>query len=220
MAANQKKVKNLLIIVTASVLTVVLILFLSKKNTIKLDSVEVRDYQGQKLSSVQDFRENSIKGPQIVDINSYQLSLTGLVNKPKNYLYADIIKKQNYSKVITLNCVEGWDVTILWQGILLKDLFNEVGINPKANTVIFYAVDGYSSSLPLDYVLNKNILLAYKMNGVTFPPERGFPFQVIAEDKLGYKWVKWINKIELTSDSSYQGYWESRGFSNQGDLKK
>lgn len=218
--AVKKKTKNFLLVILASFLTIVLFLFLNKKDTIRLSSVEIKDYQGQKLSSIQDFRENSIKGPQNIDINSYHLSLTGLVQKPQDYSYSDITNRQSYSKVVTLNCIEGWSVTLLWQGVLLKDLFNEAVLDPKANTVIFYAADGYSSSLPLEYVLTKNIILAYKMNGVTFPPERGFPFQVIAEDKLGYKWVKWITKIEISSDNDYQGYWESRGYSNQGDLNQ
>jgi DMSO/TMAO reductase YedYZ molybdopterin-dependent catalytic subunit len=35
---------------------------------------------------------------------------------------------------------------------------------------------------------------------------------------LGYKWVKWITEIELSDDEDYQGYWESRGYSDSGDL--
>jgi DMSO/TMAO reductase YedYZ molybdopterin-dependent catalytic subunit len=84
--------------------------------------------------------------------------------------------------------------------------------------VIFYAQDGYSTSLPLSYIINNNILIAYKMNGLVLPPERGFPFQLVAESKYGYKWIKWITKIEVSNDSSYLGYWESRGFSNNADL--
>ncbi len=61
--------------------------------------------------------------------------------------------------------------------------------------------------------------MAYRMNGATLLPERGFPFQLVAEDKYGYKWIKWITEIELSSDSDYRGYWESRGYSNTGDLK-
>jgi DMSO/TMAO reductase YedYZ molybdopterin-dependent catalytic subunit len=83
--------------------------------------------------------------------------------------------------------------------------------------VIFHAVDGYTSSLPLDYIRRNDILLAYSMNGVTLPAERGFPFQVVAESKWGYKWVKWVDGIELSNDTSYRGYWESRGYNNDGE---
>jgi len=184
----------------------------------ELEGIEVRDYNGERLDSVNNFRENSIKGPQYVDINNYNLEITGLVNNPRKYSYDEVLAHQAYTKVVTLYCVEGWDAKILWQGVLLKDLINGAGIKQGALTVIFHAYDGYTSSLSLDYVMNNNILLAYKMNNVTLPPERGFPFQVVAEDKWGYKWVKWVTKIELSGDPYYKGTWESGGYSINGDL--
>lgn len=184
-----------------------------------LEAVEVKEYQGQKLSSITDFRENSIRGPQMIDNATYRLTVTGLVYSNKTYTYEDVIKQhQIYEKAVTLNCVEGWKVTILWQGVLVKDLIDEAGIQPRANTVIFYAKDGYSTSLPLDYITKNNIILAYRMNGLTLPPERGFPFQLVAESKWGYKWIKWITEIRLSDDPNYRGYWESLGYSNGGDL--
>jgi DMSO/TMAO reductase YedYZ molybdopterin-dependent catalytic subunit len=48
----------------------------------------------------------------------------------------------------------------------------------------------------------------------------GFPFQLAAEDKWGYKWIKWVTKIELSNNPDYRGFWESRGYSNQGDIDK
>jgi DMSO/TMAO reductase YedYZ molybdopterin-dependent catalytic subunit len=64
------------------------------------------------------------------------------------------------------------------------------------------------------------MIMAYKINDVTIPPERGFPFQLVAESKWGYKWIKWITEIEISDNTSYQGYWESRGYSDSGDLDK
>ena len=186
---------------------------------IVLEEVEIIEYEGEKLGSVQDFRENSIKGPQYVDINNYQLQIEGLVEEPKNYTYDEVLEHQEYSKVVTLYCVEGWWVRIFWEGFLLKDLFDEVKVNPEANTVVFYAYDGYSTSMPLDYILDNDIMLAYKMNNITIPPERGFPFQLVAEDKAGYKWAKWITRIRISDNPNYRGYWESRGYSNDADLK-
>ena len=61
-------------------------------------------------------------------------------------------------------------------------------------------------------------MIADKINDVQLPPRQGFPFQLIAEQKYGYKWIRWINRIELSSDSEYLGYWESRGYSNSANL--
>ena len=180
---------------------------------------EIREYQGENLSSISDFRENSIKGPQYVNESNYSLTITGLVNKTIELSYSDVVNGfQKYQKVITLRCVEGWSVKILWEGFLLKDLLNEAGISPETANVIFYAYDDYSTSLPLDYILNNDILIAYKMNGLTLPPERGFPFQLVAESKYGYKWIKWITTIELSDNVNYKGFWESRGYPNDANV--
>ena len=207
-------------IVIIMVVATVISLDILPNSTIPLSSVEVTEYQGQELSSASDFRENSIKGPQYVDITSYHLEVDGLVANPRNYTYDQVKNFQTYQKVVKLDCVEGWSVNILWQGVLVKDILNEAQPLPPANTVIFYAVDGYSTSFPLEYLQNNQIIMAYQMNNATLPPERGFPFQLVAESKWGYKWIKWINRIELSNNSSFQGYWESRGYSISGNLNE
>lgn len=185
-----------------------------------LAATEIKEYQGQDLSSILDFRENSIDGPQYIDIETYTLTVDGLVEDPTSYTYQQALDYPHYQKLITLHCVEGWQVTILWEGILLSDIFDDVVVQEGANTVIFHSYDGYSTSLPLETILDRDIMIAYMMNGVTLPPERGFPFQLVAEDKLGYKWAKWITRIELSNDTAYEGYWEQRGFGNDADVEK
>jgi DMSO/TMAO reductase YedYZ molybdopterin-dependent catalytic subunit len=188
---------------------------------VPLEPVEIREYEGEQLSSINDFRENSIKGPQQVDIESYNLKISGLVSEPQTFTYDKVVGEyQSYEKVVTLDCVEGWSVKILWEGVLVRDLIMEAGPQPETKVVIFHAYDGYTTSLPIDYIIDNDILMAYKMNGVTLPPERGFPFELVAESKWGYKWIKWITEIELSSDLNYRGFWESRGYSNSADLDK
>jgi len=215
-----KRFKGILITAVVLLLIVLIIAGVYWQTTPRmLYPEEIREYEGQDLSSIGDFRENSIKGPQYINASTYRLTITGLVNKTLEYTYDDVINGfQKYQKVVTLHCVEGWSVTILWEGFLLKDLLNEAGIDPNATVVIFRAYDGYSTSHPLDYLLNNDILIAYKMNDLVLPPERGFPFQLVAESKYSYKWIKWITEIELSDDASYRGYWESRGFSNDANL--
>jgi DMSO/TMAO reductase YedYZ molybdopterin-dependent catalytic subunit len=184
-----------------------------------LPAVEVRSYLGKDLSSVNDFHENSIMGPQHVNITDYRMTVTGLVSSPKVYTYDEVLANNpHYTKVVTLHCVEGWDATILWEGVLVRDVIRDAGVDKKATTIIFTAHDGYTTSFPLDYVMNNDILMAYRMNNVTMPAERGYPFELVAENTWGYKWIKWIEKIELSDNAAYEGYWEQRGYSNNGDL--
>ena len=180
---------------------------------------EILEYEGQDLSSINDFRENSIRGPQEINVSSYRLTITGLVNETKEYTYEDILNSfQKYRKVTTLHCIEGWSVKILWEGFMLEEILDTTAVQPESVIVIFRAYDGYSTSLPLEYIQNEDILMAYKMNDIVLPPERGFPFQLVAESKYGYKWIKWITEIELSADIDYRGYWESRGYSNDASI--
>ena len=100
---------------------------------------------------------------------------------------------------------------------MLRELVADANPLPGVTTIILKAYDGYSTSFPIEYIMDNNILVAYRMNGIELPSKRGFPFQLVAESKWGYKWIKWITTIEL-SDQGYYGYWESRGYSNSGNL--
>ncbi|MEN6609571.1 MAG: molybdopterin-dependent oxidoreductase [Methanoregulaceae archaeon] len=184
-----------------------------------LPSVEIQEYNGQKLTSSGSFPENSIKGPQLVRLEGYRLRVSGLVNESREYTYDEIIEGHpHYTKLVTLHCVEGWDATALWEGVLVRDILNETGIGPGATTIIFHAYDGYTTSFPVSYVTDNGIIMAYRINNATLPTARGFPFALVAENKWGYKWIRWIDGIELSDDTNYRGYWEQRGYSNSGNL--
>lgn len=218
--------KNLVIFLTVSIIVVLLILSTVRsfsRKGIKEENVqgELKEYNGEKLSSVLAFRENSIIGPQKVDISSYELEVVNTSGNSKSYKYNKIVEKFNpIKKVVKLYCVEGWDVKVLFEGILVKELLQEVGVSDTDKIVILHSVDGYTTSLPVSYFLENDILLGYKINGITLPEQVGFPFQLVAEGKWGYKWARWVNKIELSSDIDYKGFCESRGYSNSGDLDK
>lgn len=202
------------------IILILLVSFFSPRlgNT-AIEEVEIREYEGEDLSSINDFRENSILGPQYIDIQNYSLIIEGLVENRLSLSYEEVLDSfDSVKKIVTLNCIEGWSVKILWEGFLIEELFQLAEVESEANTVIFYAYDGYSTSLPLNYIIDNNIIIAYKMNNITLPPERGFPFELVAESKYGYKWIKWITKIELSDEEEYRGYWESRGYSNEANI--
>ena len=226
MPGRNKLIGYGIVVVTLLILAIVAFYFLQAEFFAPQPGVEavkgqeLRDFGGVRLSSIADFRENSIKGPQHIDIDSYRLTVDGMTGTNRSYTYADILDNHtHYRKVATLDCVEGWSVTLLWDGVRVKDLLAEAGFNPAAKTITFYCYDGYSTAFPLSYITGNDIMIAYAMNNVTLPPERGYPFQLVAEGKWGYKWAKWITRIEL-SDALPSGYWESRGYSRDGDLNR
>lgn len=207
-----------IIVVAAISLVSAYIVKLNSVRNNELAKVEIKNYKGTDLSSINDLRENSIKGPQYVDIAKYRLKIDGQVAEPVELTYKEILKGTKYKKVVKLYCVEGWDVTVLWEGFLMTDILDKAGVLPSARTVIFYSADGFLTSLPLRTIVERQMILAYKMNGVILPAERGYPFQLVAEDKLGYKWAKWVTHIELSDNVHFRGYWESRGYSDEASV--
>jgi DMSO/TMAO reductase YedYZ molybdopterin-dependent catalytic subunit len=163
---------------------------------------------------------NALNGTQNIDQASYQLTVDGLVEHPLTLSYADLQAYPQISQLMDLNCVEGWNFTAKWTGPMLSAIFSDAKVKPEAKIVIFHTTDvpqGYSS-LDLSYINDNKIIIALKDNDLTLPPERGFPFQVVAMNKFGYKWAKWVTHIELSSDTNFRGFWEGYGYNNNADI--
>jgi DMSO/TMAO reductase YedYZ molybdopterin-dependent catalytic subunit len=219
-----EKIKNHKEIVFVASIIIVVVIIASvaaySQSTPKiLYPTEIRQYQGQNLSSINNVYENAIKGTQYINQTTYRLTIAGLVNRTLQSTYDDVVNNhQNYQQVVTIYCVEGWNARILWEGVLVKDLLQDAGLSQNATTVIFHASDGYTTALPLNYLIQNNIMIAFKMNGVVLNPQIGWPFMLVSQSQYGYKWIKWITEIEVSNDTSYLGFWESRGYPNNATI--
>jgi DMSO/TMAO reductase YedYZ molybdopterin-dependent catalytic subunit len=183
-------------------------------------AVEATEYLGTELTQIKYQRNNALEGTQHIDKNTYVLTVDGLVDNPLKLTYADLLALPQISKLMPLDCVEGWNFTAKWTGPSLKDLLSAAKVQSGAKIAIFHTTDvpeGYSS-LNVNYIIDKNIILGMKINDITMPDERGFPFQVVAESKFGYKWSKWITRIELSDNIAFRGYWEGYGYNNNADI--
>jgi len=210
-------------LIVAIVLAVVLLIPIatcSPSYTPPPGEVEATEFMGVQLTPISQQRNNALAGTQVIDKDTYQLFVDGLVDNPLSLNYTDLLAYPQISVLADLVCVEGWRFTAKWTGPTLDSIFADAGVQSEAKIAIFYSTDspvGYTS-LELSYIQDNNITIALKDNDITLPPDRGFPFQVIAEDKYGYKWAKWVTRIELSDDTSFRGYWESRGFSNDANI--
>ncbi len=182
-----------------------------------LSEVEAADYLGVKLMPLQQQGNNAIHGTQHINRTSYKLKVYGLVDRNLSLSYEDLLSLPAYSEVAYMPCVEGWGFHAKWTGFRITDLLNLSGLNPAAKYVVFHTEEGYSTGLPLDYLKEGRILMAYGINDITLPPERGYPLQLVAKGRWGYKWAKWITDVEVT-DIEVEGYWESRGYSNSAKV--
>ncbi|MFX1574073.1 MAG: molybdopterin-dependent oxidoreductase [Promethearchaeota archaeon] len=148
-----------------------------------------------------------------INSNTWRLSIEGLVNNSLTFTYTNLTSQPSKEVLATLQCVDGPFGTAKWKGVPIKNLLDLAQVKNGAVDVVFYAADDYSSSLTIEEANMDNVLLAYEMNGEPLPVEQGFPVRVVAPNQLGYKWVKWVVRIEIVN-YDYLGYWESRGWSD------
>ena len=182
-----------------------------------LPEVEASTFMGAVLTPIVNQLNNAIEGTQHISRNAYRLRVTGLVDRELSLSYADLLDLPAYAEVVYLPCVEGWGFNAKWTGFRVTELLDAAGVQPSANYAVFWSSDGYSTALPLSYLEGNQTLLAYGLNDVTLPPDRGFPLQLVAGGKYGYKWAKWVVEIEVVS-APVRGYWESRGYSDSADV--
>ncbi|MFX1276550.1 MAG: molybdopterin-dependent oxidoreductase [Promethearchaeota archaeon] len=152
-----------------------------------------------------------------ININDWSLTIEGHVKNNLSFIYSNFTSQPSKEVLATLQCVDGPSGTALWKGVPIKNLLNMASIKNGAVDVVFYAADGYSSSLTIEEASADDVLLAYEMNNELLPVEQGFPVRVIAPNHQGYKWVKWVVKVEIV-DYDYIGYWESRGWSDDASI--
>jgi hypothetical protein len=182
-----------------------------------LPEVEAGTFMNQTLIPISQQRNNAIQGTQNIDRGSYRLEVNGLVDRNVTLSYEDLLQLPAYAEVAYMPCVEGWGFYAKWTGFRVTDLLKQAGVQPSGNYVMFRSADGYSTALPLSYIEGNQTLLAYGLNDVTLPADRGFPLQLVAKSKYGYKWAKWIVEIEVIGGPEL-GYWESRGYSDFADV--
>ncbi len=153
------------------------------------------------------------------DIDLWRLEVTGLVNTPGEYTYAELQKLPSTSRAVTLECIASGVGdhllgTAIWQGVTLRTLLDQHGgAQSSAQYVAFYSVDGYNMSLPLNEVLAVDALLAWRMNGTELPLRHGFPLRALIPGRYGEENAKWVTRVELT-DHFVPGLYSSQGWYN------
>ena len=90
------------------------------------------------------------------------------------------------------------------------------GLSPDANAAVFHCADEYITALQVSDLLSGNALMAYALNGKRVD-RFGYPLRLAAPGMYGYKWAKWLIRIELVEDFP-KGYWEKKGLPRRGKI--
>lgn len=173
---------------------------------------------GAKLRPAEDGPVRSALGEPEFNPDTFQLKIDGLVANPLAINWKDLLARPPvYSDTLIMYCVEGWEVWGNWKGLLIQDLLDQAQVQNEGKHVLFHCLDGYTTALPIAYLNKFQGMLAYEVNGKFLTQTDGFPLRVVAFGKFGYKWAKWVTRMEILSESQI-GYWEQHGYSDRADV--
>ena len=149
----------------------------------------------------------------------YALKVEGLVDKPLSLSYADLKALPQVEQASDFHCVEGWSVADLkWGGFRLEELFKLAGPQPQATHAVFHSLgqtegspqgqSHYVESFPLSELRDpaRGILLALRLGGQPLPDQHGAPLRLVAPLDLGYKSIKFVERVELSAGPR-PGWW-------------
>ncbi len=194
-----------------------------KEAALRITPAPLLDPPEMKFTPPSELYIQSYKGTPTVDIASWELVIDGLVETPLRFTYEELRSLPAREVMWTLECISnppGGNLigNQVWKGTPLLPLLEKARVRPEAVRVRWYALDGYSNSLPLERVLHPDTLLVYEMAGSPLTPEHGYPLRVFIPGHYGQKMPKWLHRIELI-DRVYLGYWEQKGWDDMARIK-
>jgi DMSO/TMAO reductase YedYZ molybdopterin-dependent catalytic subunit len=155
----------------------------------------------------------TINGFPAFDPQSYRLHVGGMVENPRAYSFDEILAMPAVNETRFYQCVTGWVVPKpAWRGVRLWDVIQASNPKPGATALRFLCMDNaYSESLTFEQAKKSDVLLAYGLNGRSLSREQGRPLRLVVPGMYGYKFAKWVNRIEVV-DRVIPGYWEENGY--------
>ena len=147
------------------------------------------------------------------DPSTWRLRIDGLVSRPRELTYAELLALPRAEQVSTFHCVTGWTVRgVRWAGVRFGDLLATAGPRREARALRFVSAERpYADSLTLAQAELADAMLAYEMDGRPLSRAHGAPVRVVIPEMYGYKNVKWVERIEVL-DRPVDGFWEGLGY--------
>lgn len=136
-----------------------------------------------------------------VDLDKWRLDVQGEIDKPLSLSYQDILNMPSTEKKVLLICPGVFSYVATWKGFPLKQLLKECGLKPGAAKVKAYGPLRRTTAKEEIYTMEEidaeKIFLAYGVNRQTLPEKHGFPVRIVAEDRYGDDWIKYLSLLKV-----------------------
>ena len=161
-----------------------------------------------------------------IDVETWRLRVTGLVDRPVEWSFDELVELGLEEHWTTLCCVSnevGGNLigNALWSGVPLEKVLTEAGVQLEATQIVGRSVDGWTAGFPTAAAFDgRAAMVAVAMNGEPLPVEHGFPARLVVPGLYGYvSATKWLAEIEMTTWEDFDAYWVPRGWSKRGPIK-
>jgi DMSO/TMAO reductase YedYZ molybdopterin-dependent catalytic subunit len=162
-----------------------------------------------------------------IDPETWQLTVTGLVDRELSITYAELLARPLTEHLTTLTCMSnqvGGDLAgnAVWLGLPVHQLLAEAGPRADADMVLSTSQDGWTAATPLSTLRDPDraAMLAVGMNGQPLSPEHGFPVRMVVPGLYGdVSATKWVTELKVTTFEEDSGYWAQKGWSERGPIK-
>lgn len=156
--------------------------------------------------------------PKEINLETYIVCIRGLVEEELCIPYRQFVELPKVERQLDIHCVDGWSfLGSVFGGVLTSELFKKVRIKDEGKYVVVKCMDGYSTDLPVEFLLDDKALLAFEMDGKPLKVENGFPLRLVVDGKYAYKDAKWVTEFVVVENDE-PGFWEKKGYSRTADV--
>lgn len=147
----------------------------------------------------------------------YRLNVRGAVNQYFSLKWPEVLELPTVEVEAHFHCVTKWSKErLVWEGIPMRYIVERAAPHDGVVQAMVRGLEGYTTNLPLDYLLQEDTLLAYKLNGQNLPQQHGAPLRLVVPQLYAWKSAKYVTSIVFQTDIR-SGYWEDRGYHMLGD---
>ena len=152
-----------------------------------------------------------------VDLANWDLRVFGLVEQPLRFTYEEILAMPRQRMVVDIHCVTGWSkLDTVWEGVKFLDLARLIHPRAEGRYVLIHCEAGFTTNLPLDVLMDDDVMLAYRYADAPLTPEHGWPLRLVVPKKYFWKSAKWVRGLEFMAQDRL-GFWERNGYNNHAD---
>jgi len=136
----------------------------------------------------------------------WRLVVDGMVDKPASFSVDQLKTYPSHTQITETVCEEGWSYVAEWNGVQLSHILNLVGAHPQAKYVFYFSIEpDWWDSVDMADAMHPQTFITYGMNGDNLPVGYGGPLRLKVPRQLGYKSVKFVNRLIVSDDAKKFG---------------